>query len=272
MKINLHLHSQCSDGSLTTEELAEKMKTSNYKVVALTDHDTVEGIPDMEKHCCARGIRLIPGIEMTSFVPQELRLYDDTYKVHIVGLNIDTKKMQAYLSEHNTKKIEYHSRILVQYGIDVTYIRTSEISNRIFCAELLVKRNCFKSLEEALSIFHCSEYTPGVKQVIEEIHEAGGIAVWAHPFILPRNGDFKITPETVDILSSYFVDCGLDGMEGYYLQFSMEEQMFIEKLCQKYNLYCSTGTDYHADYEWEENLLKVKGKIDSKLLSVLLNK
>lgn len=272
MKINLHLHSQCSDGRLTTEELAEKMKTSNYKVVALTDHDTVEGIPDMVKNCRVRGVRLIPGIEVTSFVPQELRLYDDTYKVHIVGLNIDTEKMQVFLSEHNGKKIEYHSKILEQYGIDAACIKTSEISNRIFCAELLVRKNYFNSLDEALSIFHCSEYIPEVEQVIEEIHEAGGIAVWAHPFILPRNGDFKITPETVDVLTSYFVDCGLDGMEGYYLQFSLEEQTFIEKLCQKNNLYCSTGTDYHADYDWEENLLKIKGKIDSKLLSALLDK
>lgn len=271
MKINLHLHSQCSDGSLTTRKLAEKMKACNYDVVALTDHDTVEGIQDMENNCRIQGVGFIPGIEMTSFVPKELKLFDDTYKVHIVGLNIDAK-MRLFLSEHNVRRIEYHSKILNHYGIDVKCIKNAEINNRIFCAELLVKNGYFNSLEEALPIFHCSEYVPGIRQVIEEIHESGGIAVWAHPFILPRNGDFKIKPEIVDTLVTYFIDCGLDGMEGYYLQFSLEEQEFIEALCKKNNLYCSTGTDYHADYDWEENLLKIEGKVDSNLLNVLLDK
>lgn len=270
MKINLHLHSQCSDGSLSVKALAEKMKQCKYDMIALTDHDTIDGTNDMLERCQSLGISFIPGIEMTSYVPQELKIYDDTYKVHILGLNIDSSQMQIYLNTHTANRYDYFFDVLLRYGIDVESIgEKRKIGNRVFCAELLVKRGCFSSIDDALSRFHTSEYLPSVDEVIKEIHDSGGLAIWAHPFLLPRNGGYKIDAETVEVITEYFVKLGLDGLEGYYLQFPDEEQSFISSLCKKWNLYCSTGTDYHADYEWEEELLEITGKIDPMLFDFL---
>ena len=270
MKINLHMHSQCSDGSLDVKALAQKMKQCNYNMIALTDHDTVDGIKDMLERCRSLGILFIPGIEITSFVPQKLNIYDDTYKVHILGLNINNSQMQKYLNVHNENRDKYHLDVLLRYGIDIaSVVEKKKIGNRVFCAELLVNHGFFSSVEDALCQFHTSEYLPGVDEVIKEIHNCGGLAIWAHPFVLPRNGGYKIDSETVEVIAEYFVKLGLDGMEGYYLQFSDEEQLFVASLCEKWNLYCSTGTDYHADYEWEENLLEINGRIDEKLFDKL---
>lgn len=272
MKINLHLHSQCSDGSLAVKALANKMKQCRYSMISLTDHDTVDGIQDMTESCRRLEISFVPGIEMTSFVPRELNIYDDTYKVHILGLNIDSSKMQMYLNTHNANRDEYHLNLLKHYGVDIAaIIEKKEIGNRVFCAELLVNHGYFSSIEEALAQFHTSEYLPSVDEVIKEIHDSGGLAIWAHPFLLPRNGGYKIDSKTVEVIAKLFVKFGLDGMEGYYLQFTEEEQSFIASLCKQWNLYCSTGTDYHADYEWEEELLGVNGKTDSKLIDYLKN-
>ncbi len=272
MKVNLHLHSQCSDGSLPVEMLAQRMKQCEYSMVSLTDHDTVDGNQEMLERCRSLEISFIPGIEMTTFVPQELNIYDDTYKVHILGLNIDSSKMQMYLCEHDAKRDKYHSDLLSRYGVEsASVIKDKKIGNRVYCAELLVNHGCFSTIEDALSQFHISEYLPGVDEVIKEIHDSGGLAIWAHPFILPRNGGYKIDSDKVEVIAEYFVKLGLDGMEGYYLQFSEEEQSFISSLCEKWNLYCSTGTDYHADYEWEEELLGMNSKIDYHLLDFLKN-
>ena len=85
MKIDLHVHSNCSDGSDTVKELAEKIKTAGIDIFALTDHDTIEGCLEMAEYV-GDGIRFIPSIELTSKA--------DDIKCHILGYNCDPKNEQ----------------------------------------------------------------------------------------------------------------------------------------------------------------------------------
>lgn len=269
MKINFHMHSKYSDGRLSVPEVANIARQFNYNMVALTDHDTIDGVNEMMEECRKIGITAISGVEITSFVPQELGIYDDTYKIHILGLNFEIDKMRRVILDNNARRDNYHFNTLLNLGIESTTIDNNMVSNRIYCAELLVKNGLFPTIDEALVAFHTSEYTPTIEKVIKDIHQAGGVAIWAHPYILPRNGGFRIDSNTVKRIAEFFVKLGIDGLEGYYLQFSDEEQSFIASFCKDNNLFCSTGTDFHGDYPWEEELLKINGETDSLFIETL---
>ena len=266
------MHSKCSDGRLTVHEIANMARLFNYNMVALTDHDTVDGVEEMAEECRRVGITSIPGVEITSFIPQELGVYDDTYKIHVLGLNFEIEKMQQIILANNARRYHYHLSTLLDFGIDSAQIENSMVNNRIYCAGLLVKSGLYHSIDEALITFRTSEYTPSVQEVIKDIHQAGGLAIWAHPYLLPRNGGVKIDSNTVTKIAEFFVKLGIDGLEGYYLQFSDEEQAFIASICKNNNLFCSTGTDFHGDYPWEEDLLKINGRIDSLFIKALLKR
>lgn len=149
MKINLHIHSQCSDGSLAVKALAKKMKQCRYSMISLTDHDTVDGIQDMTESCRRLDISFVPGIEMTSFVPRELNIYDDTYKVHILGLNIDSSKMQMYLNMHNANRDEYHLNLLKHYEADiVSVIEKRKLETEFFVLNYLLTMATFHQLKK----------------------------------------------------------------------------------------------------------------------------
>lgn len=135
--------------------------------------------------------------------------------------------------------------------------------------QYLVSQGCFNDVKDAMQLFKVSNYSLSIKQSIELIHKAGGVAIWAHPFILPKNGDFKIKPNEVEKIYEYMRRFNVDGLEAYYLEFSKKEQDFLYKISQIYGGVCSTGTDFHADYPEEYDLLKISGKIDKNLLKLL---
>lgn len=267
-KINLHIHSSCSDGSLGLKELFKVLKEHNYDLVALTDHDCIDGNKEAKQICKSLRMNFIPGIEITSYLCKELNLYDDTFKVHIVGLNVNSKIINSMLKKVERNKRQYHLSILKQYS-NCENFDFKLLDNRVACAEYLVSQGCFNDVKDAMQLFKVSNYSLSIKQSIELIHKAGGVAIWAHPFILPKNGDFKIKSNEVEKIYEYMRRFDVDGLEAYYLEFSSEEQEFLYKLSQIYGGVCSTGTDFHADYPDEYDLLKINGKTDNDLLSLL---
>lgn len=270
MKINFHIHTNCSDGAINPSQMVRVMKGKKFDCIALTDHDTTKGNLEAHRLCENFDIKFIPGVEITSYLDESIGLYDDSYKLHILGLGINSSKVGKALKDVESKKIKYHRQIMTGY-IPKTILSKCDfdLGNRVSCAELLVSLNVVDSLEKAMSIFKISPYAMSIKDTIDTIHNAGGIAIWAHPFILPKNGGFKITAQDVSKIYDYMNQMKIDGMEGFYLQFSEEDQNFIKEICDTYSAFCSTGTDFHADYEFEYNLLNVRGRYDKNLLETL---
>lgn len=270
MKINFHIHSSQSDGAFAPKDVIKIMYKNGFSVVAMTDHDTVAGICEAEEICKENNIKFISGVEITTYVPNLLGILDDSYKLHMLGLGIDGIRIEKFLNKHEFMKIQYHTNILMDLGFDETEIKEKcQLDNRVSCASFIVKKGKIDTVDKALSLFRTSPYAPSIEETIQEIHYSGGIAIWAHPFLLPRNGGFRIDKDQFLTIYKYMKPLGLDGLEGYYLQFPEADQDFIESICKVDNLFCSTGTDFHGDYPWEYELLSQEGRTDANLVSAL---
>lgn len=247
-KFDLHIHSNCSDGSDTVDELAEKIKKSEIEIFALTDHDTVEGCKLMSEKF---ETGFIKGIELTCLL--------EDIKCHILGYGIDIEnpKLKALIEKGKIlrrKKLETRIHYLkdtwdfefTKEELDWLYSRKSVVKTHL--ANILVKRglaeNNIAAMEKYLNGCKTGNTRFDGKEAIETIQQAGGIAVWAHP--LGGEGekhlDFNAFIPKLEKMLKY----NIQGLECYYSRYNKEEIKFLTDCAEKYNLYTTGGSDYHG--------------------------
>lgn len=250
--IDLHTHSIASDGSMSPAELVRHAKDKGLAAVALTDHDTVEGISEALDEGNRIGIEVIPGIEIsTNYRPE----------MHILGyfLNIDRYlSVQKELTEIRKGREDRNYKIisrLNKLGIAVTEEEVKEISTsgtigRPHFARLLMEKGHVKTMQEAfdkylgkdgLAYFKRHELEPvdGIKL----IKKAGGIPVLAHPVLL------KMNYNDMDKLLVELKEYGLGGIEAIYSENSKEETGNLLRLAIKHKLLVTGGSDFHGTYK-----------------------
>ena len=250
MKADLHIHSNYSDGSDSIEILAEKIKAAGLDIVALTDHDTIDGIYDFKKNL-PDIIKNIPSVELTCKA--------NDIKCHILGYNIDIednglkeliKKGKILRRQKLETRIKYLKEV---WGIELTkdelawlYSRTTVVKTHF--ANILVNRGL---AEDNLSAM--KKYLDGCKtgntrfdgiEAINVIKNAGGIPVWAHP--LGGEGEIHLSNEEFIPKLKDMISYGIQGLECYYSRYSAEEIEFLANIANKYNLLISGGSDYHG--------------------------
>jgi predicted metal-dependent phosphoesterase TrpH len=272
MKSDLHLHSNCSDGSDTVKELAENIIKSGVKIFALTDHDTVEGCEEM-KGLIPDDIKFIPSIELTCKA--------GSIKCHILGYNCDYKS-PALLElirkgkELRRKKLETRIQYLkdtwnitlTQKELDWLYARKSVVKTHI--ANVLVNRGLAKDNLSAMK-----KYLDGCKagdtrftgeEAIQAIIRAGGIPVWAHP--LGGEGEEHLSEEEFLSQLEQMKQFGIKGLECYYSRYSLEEVDFLVKCANEHNLYITGGSDYHGSNKGNITI----GKLNTENIDIDANK
>lgn len=247
--IDLHVHSSRSDGTLTPTELVDYAIEKGLCAMALTDHDTVDGLDEITEYAKDKPIEIIPGIEYST----EYNKRD----VHIVGLFIDYKApvFQKYLAQFRQSRMERNYKLcanLREAGIDITYEALAEafpdaVITRAHYARYMLDRGYVKSTSEAFSKYlgahtkyfvHREKVTP--EEVIKVTLEAGGIPVLAHPTL------YGMGHEQLEILVQRLKDAGLMGIETKYSSYSLTEERQIRTLAEKYNLLPSGGSDFHG--------------------------
>ena len=251
--IDLHVHSNSSDGSDSPGEIVKIAASSNLAAVALTDHDSVGGIPEfLEAARHFPGIEAIPGVEIsTMFGNREL---------HIVGLFLDhtNPDLCAFLEEmRKNREIRNEAirRKLNSLGYPLTWDHpalaaagdTASIGRPHF-ARALMEDYGFPSLQ---SVFDkllkrgCPAYVqrtlPDPVRAFDAIHAAGGVSVWAHPVYRERN-----ERAWARRVMKRFAPLGLDAAEGYYSLFGPGETQMMIELTRTYQLALSGGSDYHG--------------------------
>ncbi len=246
---DLHCHSTFSDGTCSPEELILIAKEKNLAGIALTDHDTIEGIAPLlaagEKH----GVQTITGVELSTN-------YGET-PVHILGYGFDYNhpSLLIHLKEiqqtRHTRNIKIFKNIK-RMGIDITWEKIEEIAHegqigRPHFATFLIEQGLAKDNAEAFSLYlrkdrpaYAEREKLPTEDAINFIHEAQGIAVIAHPGMLPCNQDTKIK------LIQTFIKMGLDGIEIYYPTHSNTIRKRLFNLCDEKNLVVTGGSDYHG--------------------------
>lgn len=244
MFADLHLHSTYSDGTFTPEEIVAHGQRLGFAALALTDHDTVEGCERMAAACAAARIEFIPGSELTAeFGDHEL---------HILGLHLDTQHPRL-LSELNRFQSVRQQRIRdmvarineldVPLEMDaVLAMANCKSPGRPHIARALVKAGLCATLDEAFERFlkkHRPAWVPKAKMsalhAIELIHEAGGLAVMAHPGL---NKCDEVIPD--------LVKAGLDGIECYHTKHSSNTAAHYLNITKQYGLLVTGGSDCHG--------------------------
>ncbi len=256
---DLHLHSNCSDGSDTPAQVVRTAAGRGITMLALTDHDNVLGVPEARAEAANLGIRFLPSIEMDAQWPHEM---------HILGLDFDTQepRMQQALAVALTRRGERNQEIvnrLLNVGCDIRAYLGGEIgaATRLNIAIALVKGRYAADTKEAFAkylrkgcpgFYTVERFTP--EEIIRLILGAGGIPVWAHPM----NGHadpHKIAPMLKEL--------GLMGMEGYHPSLSEGDSVVITSIARQMGLLITCGSDYHGDHRpevvpgqtWRDNAL-----------------
>ena len=251
--IDLHTHSFYSDGSSSPRTLLEEARRKGLDAAALTDHDTVAGIPDfLEAAKDFPEIEAIPGVELSSlYAAREL---------HIVGLWVDHNSPQlvSYLEQQRQKRCERNEtmrRKLLSLGYDFSWDEPEfskvEFSNigRPHIANVMCRKYGFSSTQEVFEklIGHNrSAYVrrdlPPPAQAIAAIRSAGGVAVWAHPTYRERN-----ERSFVKKMAKRLAERGLGGIEAFYTLFGPNETQMVTEIAELTGLARSGGSDWHGD-------------------------
>ena len=251
--IDLHTHSTASDGGDAPAALPRLASEAGLAAVALTDHDTVAGIPEFlasgEKH---PDVETIPGVELAS-------LYGSR-ELHIVGLFIDWRnadlaaflEKQRELRRRRNEEIKAKLNILgyaTNWGDEAFSGRDPSTVGRPHFARHLCLRHGFADSRQAFDrlLGHSRPaYVPRklgtCREAIDAIHSSGGIAVWAHPIYRERNEAAWLRR-----LARHLARYGLDGIEGYYSLFGPPETALVTEIAAVNDLALSGGSDYHGE-------------------------
>ena len=256
---DFHIHSKNSDGEFSVEHIVKLLEVLKINKFAITDHDNIDSVFYLKGKKC----NYISGVEMSS-------RYMDT-NMHILGYYIDgdltklkglCEKVRAArkgrLEEHISKLMSEFNLEFNQKDIDIILSDTSTLG-RPHIGRLLIKYGYVKTMEEAFEKYlykvHSSIfYRVDAKTVIDAIHEAGGIAILAHPKDIEKK--YKID---IEEFLPHLIEIGIDGIEVYNSIHKFEDTIRYKKLAEKYELLTSGGSDYHGP--------NVKGKVKLGILA-----
>ncbi len=249
-KIDLHVHSTASDGTLLPKEIVKLAYETGLSAFALTDHDTIDGIEEAMEESKNYDLEVIPGIEFAADYHGK--------EIHILGLNINYK--QEYFKNSITQiKLDRENRNLKminklnELGFEVTIDELYTLAEghgtitRAHFAKLLLLKGYVKTRKEAFDKYigdGCPAYIKreilNSQKCIELILKANGIPILAHPTLYNMNN------KEIEIMVKELITYGLEGIEAIYPLYTSQQSGDIKALAKKYNLKISGGSDFHG--------------------------
>jgi len=248
--IDLHTHTNFSDGTDTPTELVNKALASGITTLAITDHDSLSGWGEAIS-ALRPGLSLVPGAEISCQTTNGI-------SVHILGLLFDPNHVELINTLSKTRE-NRHGRMekiisrINEAGIDISMADVLEqlsdgaTLGRPHLADALVKKGVVASREEAFtqmlhnnSKYYVSHYSPSPEVAIKLIKEAGGVAVIAHPMASHRGR--VISSETFGSI----INSGLDGIEVDHRDHTPDEKRELINLAKEFDLVMTGSSDYHG--------------------------
>ena len=248
--IDLHMHSTCSDGTFAPAELVREAKAAGLTHMALTDHDTVEGIEEARRAAKEAGIAFLAGVEISAeFQPGTLHILGYGLDVRSQRLKGRLEEVQRWRRERNPKIVERLRDLGLQVTLEEVATRAGgDLVGRPHFAQTLLEKGYVKSRQEAFDLYLAKgrpAYVDKVRLSPEEsialIRDAGGVAVLAHPLQLKIEDG-----EALEALVRSLVEQGLQGVECYYRNHTEEDEARFLALARKYSLLPTGGSDFHG--------------------------
>ena len=265
-KIDMHLHSRCSDGELSPKALVNECKKNGLEYIALTDHETTDGI--LEAIAAAEKL----GIHLITDCSAEFAVVGYNGKTeHILGYGMDpeNQRLNSFIASRGKSKIAYAKRAienLKTLGFEISLEQVLFLSHgtiedfHLWTAIFqnpenlqVLERWRVKTTKQFNLKFLKSDSTngaktkPTIKKLIKIIHKAGGIAIWAHPF-WKREKIWKIQEKAV-----LFSEYGLDGIEVCYSKHNQERAFVLHRIAQELSMFETIGSDFHSFSREGEN-------------------
>lgn len=262
---DLHTHSTCSDGTLTPTELVKLALEKDLAALALTDHNTVAGLPEFLEAARGTELEAVPGIEFSVD-------YGDI-ELHILGLFVKpehygpiTERVEDMLRRKEQSNIDL-VKSLEQAGIFLSYedikaaTTTGQVNRALIAAEML-RKGYVSSIQEAFSKYLKQSHgyyrppkRPDAFETIRFICSLGAVAVWAHPFLNLK------TEEAVREFLPEACKAGLQGMEVFYPKFDENQTALALQLAKEFGLQPSGGSDFHGENKPDIQLGSGKGSL-----------
>lgn len=256
MSSDLHMHTNCSDGLLTPEELVQAAKEAGLNYIAITDHDTVDGIRQLYEAGLYpnAGIKIIPGIEFSA--------HHDTSEIHILGYNIDIYNRELVeclndVVEARWTRFSTMVEKLQAMGYDISETDVLEMADgstsisRSHIAQTMVRKGYFANVREAFEQLlekgkpaYVSHYRLEPEKIIDLIKNSGGTPVLAHPKLIHD-----------DELVEQLLKNGIEGIEAFYPKHDEADTKRYLDMAEKYHLLITGGSDFHGIAgRWPERL------------------
>lgn len=246
-KIDLHVHSTASDGTMSPEKLVELAYRQGLAAIAVSDHDTAEGFAAAYEAGQRLGVEVVPAIEISTKYGRA---------VHILGYYIDTespalKALLDWIVEDRDSRNKKMAQLMAADGLPISYEAMHErfgtVIGRPHFAQLLVELGLAHSVRDAFDRFvekGQKYYQPRnilpIDRAIGIILEAGGIATLAHPF------QYRLDEAGLRELIEHCMNLGVLAMECRYSGYSKEQSDYLEALAEEYGLLKTGGSDFHG--------------------------
>ena len=279
--IDLHMHTTYSDGTDTVKELLEKAEFLGLEVISITDHNTCKAYFEMEKFNVKEIYHgnIIVGCEFTANYDNRL--------IEVLGYNFDYRKVSKYLQKkynflHNKKKFKYFykevNNKIKRYGLEcdlnvIKQAKRGKIFEIAVYEELrkyeknrkIIDENIWDSYSDyyrkgitnskSKMFINKAKFYPSVKEIVDLIHESGGVAFLAHPYQYKFN-------DTEEFLEKIYKENSLDGVECFYTTFNEEQTNYLISFARDNNLLISGGSDYHGLNKKDHNLGIGRGNLN----------
>lgn len=244
MFVDLHLHSTASDGTLSPQQLVQLASKLNLRAIAVTDHDSVEGVTPARRAGTKTGVEVVPAVELSSDL--------DGRDIHFLGYFVDYKN--KWLEEHLEKlrQARYKRALkmvekLKEIGLEIPFQEVIEIAGkgavgRSHVATVMFQKGYIHNIQEAFdryigrdSTCYVEKYNYSCQDVINIIKKIRGIPVLAHPGL-----------SQVDSYIPEFIEYGLVGLEVYHSEHTPEQTEHYRQLAKRYELITTGGSDCHG--------------------------
>lgn len=254
MKVDLHCHSHYSDGTLSPRDLIALAHKAGITDLALTDHDTLDGLPEARLAADEIGLNLINGIEFSCTWEKQL--------IHVVGLNVDptNEVLKAGVLQNKQRRVDRAEAMLEDFEQHDIFLREAVtqlirdrgVPTRPHFAQALVDQGYAKDKKQAFKRYlvrgkpgYIPMLWPDVEQIGSWITAAGGIGVLAHP------NRYKFTRTKLSRLLSEMLPAGIQGIEVSTSTTDKQQSAMLADLATQFSLYASVGSDFHStDQPW----------------------
>lgn len=253
---DLHIHSYYSDGTMSIKEILEEAKNKNIGMLAITDHNVIDGSRELLKEDSKYNIKCISGVEIDA-------IYNDT-DYHILGYNydLDSKEFADFIYANNELLEEVDIKLVKKMEEDYDIISLQEYLNYKYdrrrggfkALNYLIDKGLATNLNDVFKI--CDKYNhkytcvkfPSISEVCSMIHKANGKAVLAHPGrVIPTDDIDEFKRIILDI-----INMGIDGIECYYPSHSKEITNICLNICREKNILITCGSDSHGNFTGEK--------------------